>query len=213
MSRWAAGMNAIAQRLGWGLHAAGARLRHPLAPLPDRRHLWAWLNAVFNKVDHERILEAGPDRAASEWLLRCGAHVRYRDSDRWQQDYNGLPTGTRDRYRIEAINATDSCIMETGFDYLDGLQHVQQIHLERCVYIGDSTLERLSRTDSLVASLHDLRVVSCGNVSDLGVISLQGLRNLQTLLLRDLPAVKNKDSTLETLQKSLPACVITVDLP
>ncbi|XP_025775100.1 ATP synthase subunit s, mitochondrial, partial [Puma concolor] len=43
----------------------------------DCRYFWGWLNAVFNKVDYERIRDVGPDRAASEWLLRCGAMVRY----------------------------------------------------------------------------------------------------------------------------------------
>lgn len=73
---------------------------------------------VSCRVDHERIRAVGPDRAASEWLLRCGALVRYQGSPRWQQDYNGLPTGPLGKYKIEAINATDSCIMYRGFDYL-----------------------------------------------------------------------------------------------
>ncbi|XP_011488346.1 ATP synthase subunit s, mitochondrial isoform X1 [Oryzias latipes] len=62
-----------------------------------RRHFWGWLNAVFNKVDHDRIKAVGPDRAAAEWLLRCGAKVRFRGFDRWHLDYNALPTGPLDR--------------------------------------------------------------------------------------------------------------------
>ncbi|PKU27136.1 atp synthase subunit mitochondrial [Limosa lapponica baueri] len=73
---------------------------------------------LISKVDYERIQAVGPDRAASEWLLRCGALVRYRGYEKWQQDYNGLPTGPLEKYKIEAINATDSCIMYRGFDYL-----------------------------------------------------------------------------------------------
>lgn len=70
------------------------------------------------RVDRERIEAVGPDRAASEWLLRCGALVRYRGHDNWQQDYNGLPTGPLGKYKIQAIDATESCIMHKGFDYL-----------------------------------------------------------------------------------------------
>ncbi|KAF7251469.1 ATP synthase subunit s, mitochondrial, partial [Varanus komodoensis] len=87
-------------------------------PRATRRHFWGWLNTVFNKVDYERIKDVGPDRAASEWLLRCGAFVRYQGFDRWQSDYNGLPTGPLGKYKIQAINATESCIMYKGFDYL-----------------------------------------------------------------------------------------------
>lgn len=71
-----------------------------------------------NRVDHERIRDVGPDRAASEWLLRCGAMVRYHGQERWQKDYNNLPTGPLDKYKIQAIDATDSCIMSFGFDHL-----------------------------------------------------------------------------------------------
>eukprot|EP00069_Balaena_mysticetus_P008991 bmy_06171T0 len=84
----------------------------------DSRYFWGWLNAVFNKVDHERIRDVGPDRAASEWLLRCGAVVRYHGQERWQKDYNHLPTGPLDKYKIQAIDATDSCIMSIGFDHM-----------------------------------------------------------------------------------------------
>ncbi|XP_074400234.1 ATP synthase subunit s, mitochondrial isoform X8 [Zonotrichia albicollis] len=77
-----------------------------------------WKETVKSRVDHERIRAVGPDRAASEWLLRCGARVRYQGSPKWQQDYNALPSGPLGKYRIEAISATDSCIMHRGFDYL-----------------------------------------------------------------------------------------------
>ncbi|KAG9336736.1 hypothetical protein JZ751_003084 [Albula glossodonta] len=86
--------------------------------LGGRRQFWGWLNAVFNKVDYERIKAVGPDRAASEWLLRCGAKVRYKGFDRWQHDYNGLPVGPLGKYKIQAIDATESCIMYRGFDHL-----------------------------------------------------------------------------------------------
>ncbi|GCC27371.1 hypothetical protein chiPu_0005795 [Chiloscyllium punctatum] len=82
------------------------------------RNFWGWLNAVFNKVDYDRIKDVGPDRAASEWLLRCGASVRYKGFDKWQKDYNHLPTGPLEKFKIERIDATESCIMFKGFDYL-----------------------------------------------------------------------------------------------
>ncbi|XP_059907678.1 ATP synthase subunit s, mitochondrial isoform X2 [Gadus macrocephalus] len=82
------------------------------------RHFWGWINAVFNRVDYERIKAIGPDRAAAEWLLRCGAKVRFLGFERWHHDYNALPTGPLDRYKIQGIDATESCIMYRGFDHL-----------------------------------------------------------------------------------------------
>ncbi|XP_033621062.1 ATP synthase subunit s, mitochondrial isoform X3 [Fukomys damarensis] len=100
----------------------------------DSRYFWGWLNTVFNKVDYERIRAVGPDRAASEWLLRCGATVRYCGQERWQKDYNHLPTGPLDKYKIQAIDATDSCIMNIGFDHMGNYPVVclQKVQVNRC---------------------------------------------------------------------------------
>ncbi|XP_036430499.1 ATP synthase subunit s, mitochondrial [Colossoma macropomum] len=176
------------------------------------RGFWGWLNAVFNKVDYERIKAVGPDRAAAEWLLRCGAKVRFCGFDRWQHDYNGLPTGPLGRYQIQAIDATESCIMYRGFDYLNGLEHVEEIKLNKCIYIEDACLERLSQTENLQASLRTMSVISCGNVTDKGIIAFHHLRNLEYLFLSDLPGIKDKEKTTDRLQTALPKLTIELDL-
>ncbi|XP_030071199.1 ATP synthase subunit s, mitochondrial [Microcaecilia unicolor] len=176
------------------------------------RHFWAWLNAVFNKVDYERIKDVGPDRAASEWLLRCGARVRYQGLDRWQQDYNGLPTGPLGKYKIQAIDATDSCIMHRGFEYLDGLEHVQEIKLCKCIYIEDACLEQLSKTVNLQQTLLRMEIISCGNVTDRGIIALNKLKSLEYLSLSNLPGLKDKETTLEILRTARPSLKLELDL-
>ncbi|KAE8586483.1 hypothetical protein XENTR_v10021680 [Xenopus tropicalis] len=176
------------------------------------RYFWGWLNAVFNKVDYERIKDFGPDRAASEWLLRCGAHVRYKGFERWQQDYNGLPTGPLGKFKIQAINATDSCIMYRGFDHLDGLEHVEEIKLCKCIYIEDTCLERMSKIENLQNSLRRLEIISCGNVTDRGIIALNTLRNLEYLFLSDLPGITKKQTTVEMLQTANPSLHVELDL-
>ncbi|XP_048708417.1 ATP synthase subunit s, mitochondrial isoform X2 [Caretta caretta] len=176
------------------------------------RHLWGWLNAVFNKVDYERIQAVGPDRAASEWLLRCGALVRFQGYDKWQHDYNGLPTGPLGKYKIQAIDATESCIMYRGFDYLDGLRHVEEIKLSNCIYIQDECLQRISETESLQKSLLRLMIISCGNVTDKGIIALHKLTNLEYLFLSDLPGIREKETTVQILKKSKPSLELELDL-
>ncbi|XP_078262203.1 ATP synthase subunit s, mitochondrial [Rhinoraja longicauda] len=177
-----------------------------------QRSFWGWLNAVFNKVDRDRIQAVGPDRAASEWLLRCGASVRYKGFAKWQKDYNHLPTGPLETFRIEAIDATESCIMFKGFDYLDYLEHVEEIKFERCIYIQDECLERLCGIENLQKSLQRLKIISCGNVTDRGIISLYHLKNLSYLFLSDLPGIEDKERTLQLLQTALPACEVRADL-
>lgn len=178
----------------------------------DRRHFWGWLNAVFNKVDHERIKTIGPDRAAAEWLLRCGAKVRFQGFERFHYDYNGLPTGPLGKYKIQAIDASESCIMYNGFDYLDGLKHLEEIKFNKCIYIEDACLERLSSIQNLQESLYMMEVVSCGNVTDKGIIALHKLKNLEYLFLGDLPGVKDKQTTSNRLQTALPQLDLVLDL-
>lgn len=60
----------------------------------------------------------------------------------------------------------------------DGLKHVEEIKFNKCIYIEDACLERLSSTQSLQDSLFSLEVVSCGNVTDKGVIALHRLRSV-----------------------------------
>lgn len=177
-----------------------------------RRRFWGWLNAVFNKVDYERIKAVGPDRAAAEWLLRCGAKVRFEGFERWHHDYNALPTGPLGRYKIQGIDATESCIMYRGFDHLEGLKHLEEIKLNKCIYIEDTCLERLSSIESLQETLYMMELVSCGNVTDKGVIALHRLRNLEYLFLSDLPGIADKQKTVERLQTALPRADITLDL-
>lgn len=178
----------------------------------SRRHFWGWLNAVFNRVDYERIKAVGPDRAAAEWLLRCGAKVRFEGFDRWHHDYNGLPTGALGRYKIQAIDATESCIMYKGFDHLDGLKHVEEIKFKKCIYIEDICLERLSSVENLQDSLYTMEVVSCGNVTDKGIIALHKLRNLEYLFLSDLPGIRDKQTTADRLKRALPRLDLALDL-
>ena len=72
---------------------------------------------VIFRVDYDRIKEVGPNKACAEWLLRCGASVKFRGFDKWSEDYNLLPTGSRDKIVIEQVDATDSCIMHIGFPH------------------------------------------------------------------------------------------------
>lgn len=55
---------------------------------------------------------------------------------------------------------------------------MEEIKLNRCIYIEDACLERLSSIESLQESLFSMEVVSCGNVTDKGVIALHRLRSV-----------------------------------
>ena len=56
------------------------------------RSIFGWFDAAFNKYDSERVKEVGIDRAASEWVLRCGGGLTYNNGNTLR-DYNSLPVG------------------------------------------------------------------------------------------------------------------------
>ncbi|KAF8785053.1 ATP synthase subunit s like protein [Argiope bruennichi] len=104
---------------------------------------------------------------------------------------------------IEEIDATESCIMHVGFPYLNDLKYVKTIKLHKCFYIEDTCISMLSAVKN---SLQNLEIVSCGNVTDNGILSVAKLTNLKVLYLYDLPEVTDKEHCLHVLLKNLPEC-------
>ena len=92
----------------------------------------------MNSYDSKRVEEVGPNRAATEWLMKCGAHVKFVNWGSYCDDYNKIPPGlfkiirekTKNKkyfhlilggfeaYKIEEIRAENACIMARGFEYL-----------------------------------------------------------------------------------------------
>lgn len=69
-----------------------------------------------------------------------------------------------------------SRVLSGSFPSSDGLKHLEEIKLNKCIYIEDTCLERLSSIKNLQESLYMMEVVSCGNVTDKGIIALHRLR-------------------------------------
>jgi len=174
--------------------------------IESRRGLWGWLNSIFNRVDQSRIDEVGPDRACAEWLLRCGAAVRWDNGpDEWLKDYNSLPVGQYRSLHIVEIDATDSAVMHIGFPHFRGLKRVRKAVFHRCGYMED---DAVSRIGYLKDTLKDLQISSCGNVTDEGILTLVQMKNLDRLFLYDFLEVKDRKRCIEVLQKELPNCKI-----
>ncbi|KAF4529163.1 hypothetical protein B566_EDAN017686 [Ephemera danica] len=173
----------------------------------SKRNLWGWLNTIFNRVDASRIKEVGPDRACAEWLLRCGASVRWQNSKTFIKDYNSLPNEGKS-YKIVEIDATDSAVMNVGFPHLRGLTAVEKMVLHRCSYLDDDALKYLP---VLKTSLKHLQISSCGNITASGLQPIKELINLQELLLYDLPEIENREQVTSDLKNALPKC--QVDFP
>ena len=69
-------------------------------------------------VDRSRVREIGADRAAAEWILRLGGLVKFSSREHWSDDYNRIPSGSRDSLRLEAIDASGISITTNGLEHL-----------------------------------------------------------------------------------------------
>ncbi|GAB6024956.1 ATP synthase, H transporting, mitochondrial Fo complex, subunit s (factor B) [Chamberlinius hualienensis] len=170
----------------------------------SKRNFWGWLNTVFNKVDRSRIEAVGPDLACAEWLIRCGASVKWKGTEDWHKDYNTLPRG-KSQLVIEEIDGTDSSIMHIGFEHLRDLKHLRKIRLNKCHYLDDPSIPKLLYVQSTLKELH---ITNCGNITQIGLMSLIDMQNLKYLELFDLPSVKDLDGCYQLLTKGLPHCEI-----
>ncbi|XP_076463509.1 ATP synthase subunit s, mitochondrial-like [Babylonia areolata] len=167
------------------------------------RSFWAWLNSVTNQVDPDRIKEVGPDRACAEWLLRCGAAVKWEGKGSWEKDYNQLPGSNFQQYKIQEIDATSSTIMALGFPHLKGLKHVRRIVLHDCRYLYDEALDYLSLVKD---TLLYLQLSNCGDITDSGLVPLKQLVNLRELVMFQLPEVRDPKRAESMLKSALPNC-------
>ena len=77
--------------------------------------------SLLRRYDRKRVEEIGPDRACTEWLLRCGGSVRFKNWGSLTADYNAIPSGAPGQFQVEEIRAIKACITSEGFAYLSCL--------------------------------------------------------------------------------------------
>ena len=75
------------------------------------------MHCLLASPDRDRIKEVGPNRACAEWLLRCGATLKWKGSNRFQTDYNTLPGSDYRSYVIEEVEAEEAGIINVGFEH------------------------------------------------------------------------------------------------
>ena len=69
-------------------------------------------------MDHSRVADVGPDRAAAEWILRLGGSVKFESYKSWTTDYNRMPAEPKERFKLEGIDASSISITNNGLEHL-----------------------------------------------------------------------------------------------
>lgn len=160
------------------------------------------------QVDTARVKKLGPDRVATEWLLRNGACVKYVGGQQLFCDYNALPSDEiKFTGRIKEIVGKDSGINSLGFEHLRGLGSVDRVCLEHCKNVEDDAISKLEHVKD---TLLDLEIIGCKNITDTGLLYAKKLTKLQKLRAENLPYVKDAKAVEQELKRHLPNCQISV---
>ena len=143
----------------------------------------------------------------SEALCRCGAGVKWENSNRVLKDYNSLPVGNYRSLKIQEIEGTDSAVMEEGFHYLKELEALRKITMVNNKYLNDECIFYLvAFTKKQLTSLH---LAGNGNITGEGLLQLGKMQVLEELHLENLHEVKKPEEVLQQLGNLLPNCNIS----
>lgn len=111
------------------------------------------------------------------------------------------------KFFVEEILAENAGISHIGFPHIKGCTKLSKIVLKDCGYIEDEALRFFAlRKDSL----KHVEIVDCKNLTEVGLRSLKGL-NLNTLIVKNLPYVKDIAAVEAELKESLKNCQIEIE--
>ncbi|VDL70066.1 unnamed protein product [Nippostrongylus brasiliensis] len=185
-----------------------------------------WLLEGFNYYDMQRVKEVGPDRAAAEWIVRCGGAVniacRYCSifvfgfdniADTFN-DYNALikrtaeldPRVPADRVKVTHIHAVDASVTGYGCRHFNGLEGIKEVRFIRCDTLHDFGLEYMAK--AVGNRLEYLEIEECRRITEFGLVHLETCTALKSLLLCRLKAVHGREKVLQKLKAALPGTEI-----
>ncbi|CAD5231710.1 unnamed protein product [Bursaphelenchus xylophilus] len=169
----------------------------------------------FNYYDVSRVKDVGPDRAAAEWIVRCGGAVKFDKFNETFDDYNSLirvlaeldPAKPSDQVILSLIDATNSSVSGYGCRHFAGLKGVQSVKYVGCKSLNDMALEIMGK--EVGGYLPFLQLERCPRITEYGIKHLEQYRGLKKLIIKDLKNVHKPDRSLDSLKNSLPNCDIT----
>eukprot|EP01134_Creolimax_fragrantissima_P006901 CFRG6901T1 len=166
----------------FALRASCGRLnRHPLAQsctaIVKSRSMMLWVTNIFNRVDHSQLSSDGPDRTATDFVLRMGglAKISKTSNDAanektdWLQTPSDLPKWVRTGCVLRDVNLDKVAVTDVGMEHFRNLNGLNTISLKSCRYITDDGLAYL-KEGNVALELID--------VSDTA-ITMKGANNLQ----------------------------------
>ncbi|KAF1750760.1 hypothetical protein GCK72_017311 [Caenorhabditis remanei] len=169
-----------------------------------------WVLEGFNNYDIQRVKEVGADRAAAEWIVRCGGTIKFTQIGENFADYNALvkrtaqldPRRAEDNVTLETIRAEDASVTGFGCRHFENLSAIKNVSFIRCKNFHDFGLEYMGQ--HVGGHLKNLHIEECRRITEFGLEHLKAFTALDKLTLRNLKGVHGKEKVEEKLRGALP---------
>ncbi|VDM57974.1 unnamed protein product [Angiostrongylus costaricensis] len=136
----------------------------------------------IGKAQHTRLtLEVGPDRAAAEWIVRCGGAVKYvyitfHFRSHLLFSLSGRtaeldPRVPEDDVKLTHIHAIDASITGYGCRHFEGLIGIKEVRFRFCDNLHDYGLEHMGKAVGLY--LNTLEIDGCRRITEFGLAHLE----------------------------------------
>ncbi|CAB3397423.1 unnamed protein product [Caenorhabditis bovis] len=166
-----------------------------------------WVLEGFNYYDTQRVKEVGAERAAAEWIVRCGGKVKFAEIGDNFDDYNVLikrtaqldPRVPADNVTIETIWAENASVTGFGCRHFENLKSIKNAHFIGCKNLHDFGIEYIGQ--HVGDRLKVLQISDCRRITEFGLEHLKYFSALDRLILTNLKGVHGKSKMAEKLQK------------
>lgn len=141
----------------------------------------------------ERLLSLGPDLAAAHFLCHRNCRVRFRGHKEWTELQGkgvlDIPAVYVPGWVIEAIDCSASKLVFEGLQNLRNLHYLKYLDISYCDLMDEWCLDRIS--GEYADTLEYLNLSGCRGLNWNGLEVLWRLKNLKTLVLKDLDHVED----------------------
>lgn len=155
-----------------------------------RQHKHLVLSQVFLR---DRLQTLGPDLAAAHFLCFRNCKVRFKGHTHWTElEPNGtlkIPALYVPGWYIEAIEASTANLVYEGFQNFRNLDHLKYLDLSYCAHMDEWCMDRI--TGEFHDTLEYLNISGCRGINWNGLECVWRLRNLKTLVIKDMEHIKD----------------------
>jgi len=140
-----------------------------------------------------RLQALGPDLAAAHFLCNRNCRVRFKGHTHWTElEPNGelkIPALYVPGWYLEAIEASTADLVYEGFQNFRNLDHLKWLDLSYCQHMDEWCMDRI--TGEFHDTLEYLNISGCRGINWNGLECIWRLRNLKTLVIKDMDHVQD----------------------